>query len=140
MKNIIRIIVLSAFFMLSCNQNKTIDTSSIKIEGVSLDNSKLWKANLETTEGIKKMQNILNSFSENAALDEYKTLKTNLETTFSEIFQKCTMKGESHNQLHNYLKPMLPIFEAFESEDAKIRIKNYNQLKNHLAGYANYFE
>jgi len=140
MKNLIRIIVLSTFFMLSCNQNKTIDTSTIKIEGVQLNNNARWKANQETTEGIKKMLKTVSDFSSDASIEDYKTLKLNLEKDFSEIFQKCTMKGEAHNQLHNYLKPMLPMFDAFESDDASIRSSNLKKMKRHLSGYLNYFE
>jgi len=79
-------------------------------------------------------------FSSDASIEDYKNLKLNLEKDFSEIFQKCTMKGESHNQLHNYLKPMLPMFDAFESEDASIRSSNLSKMKRHLSGYTNYFE
>jgi len=128
--------------MASCKNEKqeTIDTSSIKIEGVSLDNSKLWKANPETTSGIKKMQDIMNGFSETESVKAYAALKNDLETEFTNIFQKCTMKGEAHNQLHNYLKPMIDIFEGLESSDLNVCKANFKTMKTHLAGYANYFE
>jgi len=139
-------IILSISFILllfiSCDTSKkeAIDIKSIKIEGVNLDNSERWQANKETTEGVIKMQTILNDFSKTASTEEYKTLKIDLEGAFSEVFQKCTMKGESHNQLHNYLKPMLPMFDALESMDSKVREKNYDILGMHLMGYINYFE
>ncbi len=142
MKQKIILLVSIIGLFISCNSNKkeTIDTSSIKIEGISLDNTKLWKANLETTEGIKKMQNLMYSFSEVENINAYASLKSDLELEFTDIFQKCTMKGESHNQLHNYLKPMLGIFEGLESSDLKTCKTNFKTMENHLAGYANYFE
>lgn len=140
LKIILLISVIALF--ISCNSNKkeTIDVSSIKIEGVSLDNTKLWKANIETTEGIKVMQNIMRSFSEEETVTAYTLLKGELETEFTNIFQKCTMKGEAHEQLHNYLKPMIGIFEGLESSDLKTCKTNFKTMENHLAGYANYFE
>jgi hypothetical protein len=140
-KKIILLVSVITLFI-SCNSNKkeTIDASSIKIEGVSLDNTKLWQANLETTEGIKIMQNIMHSFSEEETVTAYASLKGELETEFTNIFQKCTMKGEAHNQLHNYLKPMIGIFEGLESTDLKTCKTNFKTMENHLAGYANYFE
>jgi len=139
-KKVILLVSVVALF-LSCNQSKTIDTtSSMKIESVNLDNSKLWKANIETTEGIQKMQNIMQSFSDKENQTAYASLKDELETEFTNIFQKCTMKGEAHEQLHNYLKPMIGIFEGLESSDLKICKTNFKVMENHLGGYANYFK
>jgi hypothetical protein len=139
-KTILFLSVITLF--ISCNSNKkeAIDIRTIKIEGVSLDNTNLWEANIETTEGIKKMQNIMLTFSENEDVTAYASLKEELEAEFTNIFQKCTMKGEAHNQLHNYLKPMIDIFEGLESSDLKRCKSNFNTMENHLAGYANYFE
>ncbi|MCF6280146.1 MAG: hypothetical protein L3J14_07345 [Flavobacteriaceae bacterium] len=139
-KTILLASVITLFMSCDSNKKKTIDTSSIEIEGISLDNSKLWQANKETTEGVKKMQQIMQSFSDKENATAYASLKDELEEEFTTIFQKCTMKGEAHNQLHNFLKPMLPIFEGLESSDLKICKTNFKIMENHLAGYANYFE
>jgi len=143
MKKLVVIIATTVLF-LSCNQTSKdkliIDTSSIKIEGVSTNNGELWKANIETTEGIKKMQELMYSFSDEENVNAYASLKTSLEEEFTTIFQKCTMKGESHNQLHNYLKPMIEIFEGLESSDLETCKENFSIMNTHLAGYQNYFE
>lgn len=141
-RQIVFSVSLMLLFFVSCNSNKkdTIDVNSIKIEGVSLDNTKLWQANLETTEGIKKMQGIMNSFSEKENVTAYASLKGELEAEFSNIFQKCTMKGEAHNQLHNYLKPMIVLFEGLESSNLETCKTSFKTMENHLTGYTNYFE
>ena len=69
-----------------------------------------------------------------------KTLKDSLKSDFSMIFQKCTMKGEAHNQLHNYLKPMIGFFEGLESEDLVICKTSFIELEQYLNLYGNYFE
>ncbi|WP_456438254.1 hypothetical protein [Psychroserpens sp.] len=86
------------------------------------------------------MQRIMHSFSEIENTTAYASLKGELETEFSNIFQKCTMKGEAHNQLHNYLKPMIIIFEGLESSNLKTCKTSFKTMENHLAGYTNYFE
>ncbi len=141
MKKTILILVISAVFMHSCKEKlaKTIDTSTIKITGVGLDNGKLWNANSETSNGIQKMQQLVHVFSNNSDLKQYTDFTAQLETEFSNVFAKCTMKGEAHNQLHNYLKPMINVFENLTNVEVAIRKKNYVILNRHLAGYANYF-
>ncbi len=107
---------------------------------VVLDNGKKWKANPETSEGIKNMQKIMNNFSVDSDLKAYQQLKTDLETEFTLIFQRCTMKGESHEQLHNYLKPMIEWFDGFESSEQTTRENSFDTLKKHLNTYSQYFE
>jgi len=80
------------------------------------------------------------SFSEKENVTAYASLKKELEAEFSNIFQKCTMKGEAHNQLHNYLKPMISIFEGLESSNLETCKASFKMMEDHLAGYANYFE
>ncbi len=109
-------------------------------ELVVLDNGNLWKANIETTIGINTMINRLDSFSEKEAVSSYNSLKDSLELDFSIIFQKCTMKGEAHNQLHNYLKPMIVLFEGMGSDDLITCERSFDELTQHLKLYENYFE
>ena len=108
-------------------------------ETITLNHGKKWQANPETTSGIKNMQEIVNAFSKNSSLEEYQEFKTKLEAEFTTIFQKCTMKGEAHEQLHNYLKPMIPIFDGLVSNQTETRQENLNKLKKHLTTYSTYF-
>lgn len=105
-----------------------------------LDNGDKWKANPETTSGIIAMQKLLNNFDSSSSTIEYKKLKVELEDEFTMVFKKCTMKGEAHNQLHNFLKPMIPIFEGLESDDISICKINYRLLDSHLKIFADFFE
>lgn len=141
-KQTIVLLLTVVTLLTACNseKKKEIDVKSIKIEGVRLDNTKLWQTNIETTQGIKKMQQIMHSFSDRNNVVAYASLKSELETEFTTIFQKCTMKGEAHNQLHNYLKPMMPIFEGLESTNLATCKANFKAMEKHLAGYANYFK
>ena len=102
-----------------------VEESHESIDGtVTLNKGDLWLANPETTEGIQKMKKRMSSFKDTESIETYANLKTGLEEDFTELFQKCTMKGEAHNQLHNYLFPILDLFEGLESTDLTI-CKNY---------------
>ncbi len=108
-------------------------------EELTLNNGKRWEANLETTEGVKMLQMQLKGFSGKESVEAYATLTKELETTFAEIFAKCTMKGEAHNQLHNFLKPMLELFDGMKSGDLNESKKSYDILTKHLTLYKEYF-
>ena len=117
---------------------ETVHTS--EGDEVDLDNGKLWVANKDTTIGIDKMKSRLNSFTDSENVAAYQILKEGLETDFTELFQKCTMKGEAHNQLHNYLLPMIDIFDGIGSSDLATCKKNFQDLKNHLKSYTSFFK
>lgn len=108
---------------------------------VQLDNGKRWKANPETTSGIAEMQAILANYEGRAdGLEARKAMRGELESAFQNIFKQCTMKGEAHDQLHNYLLPMKGLFEKIESQAPDDSEQAFGQLKKHLEEYQTYFE
>ena len=105
-------------------------------DAVTLDKGKKWKANAETTEGVQKMQSITKSaISENKATAD---VLPSLQQEFKTIFEKCTMTGEAHNQLHNFLIPVKSQLDSLKSETASQ--KTLQVLEQHLATYPRYFE
>lgn len=107
---------------------------------VRLNEGEKWEANPETTEGIKAMQQSVNDFLAEESDKDFALLKEDLEMEFQNIFQKCTMTGEAHEQLHNYLLPMKHIFEELGSMDEALLDEKLGELQDHLAEYSNYFE
>lgn len=106
---------------------------------VQTNNGQRWKANPETTAGIASMQAILAKYEGKTGDAAARTaLQEELELAFQDIFKKCTMTGEAHEQLHNYLLPMKNMFEKIGSATESERA--LEQLKKHLAEYQNYFE
>ena len=117
------------------------EESHESIDGtVTLNKGELWLANPETTEGIQKMKKRMSLFKDTESVEAYSVLKTGLEEDFTELFQKCTMKGEAHNQLHNYLFPILDLFEGLESSDLSICKNSFSELDIHLDEYSKYFK
>ncbi len=101
---------------------------------VQLDNGNKWMANVETTQGIQKMTQLVNTALGNTTSP---SLKENLLTEFADVLNKCTMKGESHEQLHNYLLPLRENIEKLPEAPSKEELET---IKLYLATYQNYFE
>lgn len=108
--------------------------SAHEAKEVTLDNGKLWVANPETTEGIKNMQKIISERKQEAT---GAVLKEALENEFQMIFEKCTMTGEAHNQLHNYLLPLKMKLNQLDGTNDEAVI---SEIDAHLKEYSNYFQ
>ena len=116
------------------------EESHESIDGtVTLNQGELWQANPETTNGINKMKSRMQAFSDKDNVAAYVTLKEGLEEDFTELFQKCTMKGEAHNQLHNYLFPFIDLFDGLASSDLETCKKSFTGLNIRLEEYFDYF-
>ena len=107
---------------------------------VSLNQGKKWVANAETKEGINKMAALLDAFPNPPQPDDFLTLKVNLETEFNQVIQQCTMTGEAHEQLHNYLMPMAEMISQLNPKDVNHSGSVKEKLKQHLDEFGNYFE
>jgi hypothetical protein len=100
---------------------------------VMLINGQRWKANPETTTGIANMAGILGAYDPSSG--DPKVLKDTLEAEFALIFERCTMTGEAHEQLHNYLLPIHRQLRDFEATEPQ-----RTALREYLAAYGTYFE
>ena len=105
---------------------------------VQLNEGKKWVANPETTEGIHQMTALLDSFNGRATAGELRTLKEDLDKAFNRILQRCTMTGEAHAQLHNYLLPMKKMIQELNPDSAD-QTETLSRLKAYLSEYQNYF-
>ncbi len=105
---------------------------------MTLDNGQLWKANSETTSGVKKMSTIIASSLALETLSQ-KEVSMKLNAVKNDILQECTMKGESHDMLHVYLVSLgekidkLPNIE--KERMARIILKKIDKQLNEYADY-----
>ncbi len=136
------LLILLSLFAFSCNTKSEKETpehheETISSAEIQLDHGKKWIANAETTEGIKTMQNICSHFNGDASQLENTYLS--LFNEFNLIFERCTMSGEAHEQLHAFLIPVknqLAVLRDCKSDcDAEIKY-----LEEYLVTYGNYFE
>ena len=111
------------------------DAPESDVPAVRLDSlGNRWIANPETTTGIANMSAILQAFD--PASGNADTLKAALEEEFGLIFERCTMEGEAHNQLHNFLIPIHHALREFDGQAARDR----EAMTTHLATYTTYFQ
>lgn len=149
--NFLILALLATILVVSCNNEKNkkqeitapvqTEKEAHESEGVlKLNNGDLWMANAETTEGIQEMKQLLTNFNESENMEAYPKLKTKLEAAFGTIISKCTMTGEAHDQLHNYLMPLKPLFKDLAAEDLATRKAALEKLTKHLSEYSAFFK
>jgi hypothetical protein len=103
---------------------------------VQLDNGTKWKANAETLTGINNMLALAKNGI--TAKTEPANLHDTLQAEFKTIFDKCTMTGESHNQLYTYLIPLKGRLEELKAGSTNAEI--LKEIQEYLLTFKNYFE
>lgn len=151
-------LAFSFFILMACkNENKDLqqktitttektttapeeNTEQISEETLRLNNGKRWEANIETTNCVKNMITTMNDFVALDNLEAYTELAEKLKQEFAIIFEKCTMKGEAHNQLHHFLIPINKEFDKLSSSNVETCKASFNRLNDHLKTYSLYFK
>ncbi|HUH19400.1 hypothetical protein [Albibacterium sp.] len=103
---------------------------------VKLDNGEKWIANIETNEGIDNMLAMVKK-EKSKETPDYVMLKERLDKEFNVLLEKCTMTGESHDQLHNYLLPLKAKIDKLDPNSSKEAIE---EIENYLLTYYDYFK
>lgn len=136
------IFVLTLFLFIACEHNGHRDHNhdhhqSPSFPEMTLVDGKKWEANPETTEGIRNMHAALKDFS--AGGGRIEDLAGRLEQEYQYIIQKCTMKGDGHQQLHHFLVPVQHYIQQIKTGDRQAE-ESVAPLKEHIESYGNYFE
>lgn len=66
-----------------------------------------------------------------------KKLSENLEKEFTTTLQNCTMSGEAHAQLHNFLLPLKGKIDTLKKNQEIIAVK---EIQSYLKNFINYFQ
>lgn len=111
--------------------NEAQETTKYDTLAIGFDNNGKWIANKETHIGVKNMDSIINAIKAEDK-NNYKTLGEDLSKQTSYIIKNCNMTGESHDQLHVVLVPMLDeisiLKETTDNEERKTSVKNLQIL------------
>lgn len=110
------------------------------VNEIQLDNGSKWVANLETTEGVDNMLNLLKT-SNPETVEAYHQLASKLNEEKNIVVKKCTMEGASHDNLHVFLHPLIEKIGALgkvssTDEGAEVTAS----IKENLEGYFDYFK
>jgi hypothetical protein len=156
MKKAIFIILLIVTVVSSCkNTEKQKETKNLKeakqehVEGVLntqwtndivLNNGGKWEANIETTKGVEEMQELLKSQT-TISLEDYHQLANKLNNTKNIVIKECTMKGESHDNLHIWLLPLMEKIKALsKTKTVEEASKSKHHITENINAYFDYFE
>ncbi len=144
MKTLLSLAIIFCFISLgSCKHKHSEENSSHKTEPVQLDNGKKWKADQQTNEGVAKMQSLVMAFKKdtpNPGIEDYRRLNSQLQTELDSIFKKCTMTGDAHQQLHNFLVGVIKELNVLKEDDLKASEQAFLAMERNLFSYSNFFE
>ena len=141
------IFILTLFALVSCSESKKQDTvvknskySNSWIKEMKFNNGLKWKANIETNEGVLRMQKSIETQPTNT-LVEYYQLAEKLNKDKNYVIKYCSMKGEPHENLHVWLMPLIAKIKALsEVKSIKDASKLKQSIKENINAYSNYFE
>ncbi|OUR93432.1 hypothetical protein A9Q87_05280 [Flavobacteriales bacterium 34_180_T64] len=143
MKIIVLLVVLSSVFSCVNEPKKAVTNTEESVEITLLDTLQLkfdrgekWQVNDETHVGLLKMDSIIRKFKTDSQKD-YVDLGELLSKQTSFVIKNCSMKGESHDQLHVVLVPMLD--EISMLKESTTTSESVNALSNLESLIHNYF-
>ena len=120
---------------------KALDSKTFEVStDVELNNGEKWQANPETLAGIANLQSHISNFNQTESSDSLVSLSATLETEFKLIFKNCTMTGAAHDQLHNYLLPMLGMMKKLKTPPLENQQKELMKMEKYLLRFGTYFE
>jgi len=122
------LIFLSILTIVSCNSQKQSHS-----DGISLNNGEKWEVNSEMKPHIQQGKEILKTYQVDGGSD-YKSLAEQLEAANGELIKSCTMDGESHNQLHNWLLPHMKLITKLKESTSQ------SEAEQAIAGLEESFE
>ncbi|WP_310993068.1 hypothetical protein [Aequorivita marina] len=162
-KTILTTAIVSAF-LIGCNETKNKEVKTETVEAtetaheqhreemtehatdnawmteIELDSGSKWDANLETTEGVDKMLELVR-ISDAKTVEDYHNLASELNETKNFVVKKCTMKGPSHDNLHVFLHPLIEKISALgKITTAEQGAQITASIKDNLKGYYEYFQ
>lgn len=110
------------------------------VNEIKLDDGKKWGANLETTQGVENMLELLQA-SDPETAEDYHVLAAGLNDEKDFVVRECTMEGPSHDNLHVFLHPLIKKIDALSKvssggEGAEVT----SDIKENLEGYYTYFK
>ncbi|MGB5420236.1 hypothetical protein [Algibacter sp.] len=106
---------------------------------INLNDGAKWQANVETNEGVKKMQDVLKTI-QTTSLEDYHELANQLNESKNYVIKNCTMKGPSHDYLHVWLLPLMAKIEALsETKTVEDASEIKNNIEENINRYNTYF-
>lgn len=109
-------------------------------EALKLNSGTKWIVNEEMKPFILEAEGILNQYIESKSQD-YQNLAAQLKEKNSGLIKSCTMKGESHDELHKWLYPHIELIESLsKAESTEQANKFITDLQASFSTYNQHFQ
>lgn len=109
-------------------------------ENMQLNQGKKWLVNEEMKPFILESETILNDYIKSNSSD-FRTLAEQLKEKNSGLIKSCTMKGESHDELHKWLHPHMDLIKSLANEEnAESAASVVKKLTESFETYHKYFQ
>lgn len=157
-KSVITLLLIAITLLVGCNsteKQKKTENSDIQAQvqeqeddllstqwkkDIQLNNGAKWAANLETTQGVKEMQNIIKDHA-TSTIEEYHHMANQLNEVKNTVVQECTMKGASHDNLHIWLYPLIEKINALaETNNLDEATSIKLSIEDNLNAYTTFFQ
>lgn len=119
---------------------QTHETADSLSNSLSLNDGEKWKVNEEMKPFIEDSEKMLQDFNRKNA-QNYAGLAKALKEKNTGLIKSCTMKGESHDELHKWLHPHMELIEelgtAESNEEARALVAD---LEKSFKAYNQYFK
>lgn len=107
---------------------------------LSLNNGQKWVVNAEMKPHLEQSERILNDYLTQKGAG-YEKLAADLKVQNDQLIKSCTMKGKSHDVLHQWLHPHMALIENLsEEKDPKQAESIVEELEHSFKTYQNYFQ
>lgn len=104
---------------------------------LALNNGQKWHMDKHTRTVLASMKRKADTVSaENATLDERQSLGAVLNKDLETLINGCTMEGDAHNALHEFLVPFMPAVQELEKTGDQHAL---TQTQDLLSAYTNFF-
>lgn len=107
---------------------------------ISLNNGAKWEVNKEMMVHVRNSEGMVDTYI-NSPKKDYEALAKELNSTVGLLTKSCTMKGQSHEELHIWLHPYIQLIKDLgnaKSEEEASQI--VNALQASFVTFNQYFE
>ena len=110
------------------------------IGNLKLNNGEKWAVNAEMKPHLEKANQVLKEYLTQNGTD-YKKLAADLKAQNDQLIKSCTMKGESHDELHKWLHPHIELISKLaDASDENLAKSIIAQLEQSVNTYQNYLQ
>ena len=134
MKNALYTLFLIAFtFLASCNSiSSKKNEKSVETTKTQETHDQKWKVTPDMLAYLRLMETEINALSanKNPTKEDYTALAELIDKNIRLLISNCTMDGQAHEELHNWLVPFIELSEEFDvAEDIKSQEAIYKKFK-----------